>query len=256
MGRNITKLGIPVLYLDTELTESYQKDRLLSIVSQCPIRKLETGKFKYDQKYLEMIKGAVNEIKGYKLFYESIAGMSHTEALALARRWLVKHVGFNEKGEANDCVIIYDYMKLTSASQLTKVTPEYIMLGLMLTDMHNFAVKYSVPFLGFVQTNRDGIDNTDTSIIAGSDRILWLCSNMSVLRNKDETDIEMGSSWESGNKKLSILETRHGAGLEYETDYINLHAMLKPRVSEEHGTGFIREGLLHSQIAQQNVIQS
>lgn len=255
MGRNVAKLGIPVLYLDTELTEEYQKDRLLSIVSGCPIRQLETGKFKYSQELTQKLKNAVQEIKNYKLFYESIAGMSHTEALALARRWLVKNVGFNEKGQANDCLIIYDYMKLTSASQLTRVTPEYIMLGLMLTDMHNFAVKYSVPFLGFVQTNREGIDNTDTSIIAGSDRILWLCSNMSVLRNKDETDIEMGSSWESGNKKLSVLETRHGAGLEYESDYINLHAMLKPRISEEHGTGFIREGLLHSQISQMNFNQ-
>lgn len=179
--------------------------------------------------------------------------MSHTEALALVRRWLVKYVGFNEKGEANDCVIIYDYLKLTSGNQLTKTTPEYLLLGLMLTDMHNFAVKYSVPFLGFVQVNREGIDGNDTNIIAGSDRILWLCSNMSVLRNKDQTDVEMGSTWESGNKKLIVMETRQGSGLEYENDYINLHAMLKPRVTEEHGTGLIREGLMNSEIIRQNV---
>ena len=253
MARNIAKRQIPVLYLDTELTESYQKDRLLSLTSGCPIRKLETGKFKHYNELIEKLRNAGKEIKDYKFYYESIAGMSHTEALALARRWIVKNVGFNENGEANDCVIIYDYMKLTSGNQLTKVTPEYILLGLMLTDMHNFAVKYSVPFLGFVQVNREGIDNDDTSIIAGSDRILWLCSNMSVMRNKDETDIEMGSSWESGNKKLSVLETRHGAGLSYDNDYINLHAMLKPKISEEEGTGHIREGLMHSDIVGKHV---
>ena len=64
MARNIAKRQIPVLYLDTELTESYQKDRLLSLTSGCPIRKLETGKFKH---YNELIENYAMPVKKLKI---------------------------------------------------------------------------------------------------------------------------------------------------------------------------------------------
>jgi replicative DNA helicase len=188
MAINLAKIGIPVLYLDTELTESYQKARLTCIESNCPIHLFETRKFQKYPDYVESLKEAGSRIKKWPFYYESIAGMSHTEALALVRRWLVKYVGFNEDGTAKDCVVLYDYMKLMSSDSLTKVTPEYIVLGLMLTDMHNFAVKYNIPIIGLVQLNREGIDSEDTNVIAGSDRILWLCSSLTLLKNKDEND--------------------------------------------------------------------
>jgi replicative DNA helicase len=252
-GLNVAKLGIPVLYLDTELTGSYQKNRLLCIESGCPLNLFETGKFKRDNTLVESVVESGKLIKNIPFFYENISGMGHTEALAMARRWLVKHVGFNSDGKANQCLIIYDYMKLTSGADLTKVTPEYIVLGLMLTEMHNFAVKYELPILGYVQLNRDGIDGDDTNIIAGSDRILWLCSSMSIIRNKDENDEAMGCGFDKGNKKLSILETRHGSGIEIQGDYINLWCSLRPNVAKDKACGHIREGLLRSQVASGNV---
>lgn len=247
-GINVALLGIPVLYLDTELTASYQKNRLISIHSGCPLYTFETGKFKKDKELVEKVIESGQVIKNMPFFYENISGMSHTEALALARRWLVKHVGFREDGKANDCLIIYDYMKLTSGASLTKVTPEYIVLGLMLTEMHNFSVKYDLPILGYVQLNRDGIDGQDTDVVAGSDRILWLCSSLSLLKNKDENDLSLGCGWEHGNKKLVVVETRHGSGLETFGDYINLKASLRPNVNKEEATGHITEGLLRSQV--------
>jgi replicative DNA helicase len=246
---NIAKLKIPVLYLDTELTKKPQTNRLICIESGCPIYLFETGKFKHDKDLTNAVVESGKMVKDIPFFYENISGMSHTEALALARRWLVKHVGFNADGKANDCVIVYDYLKLTSGESLTKVTPEYLVLGLMLTEMHNFAVKYELPILGYVQLNRDGIDGDDTNIIAGSDRILWLCSSMSILRNKDENDADLGCGFDKGNKKLSVLETRYGSGLETQGDYINLWCSLRPNVSKEQACGHIREGMLRSQVA-------
>jgi hypothetical protein len=255
-GLNVAKKKIPVLYLDTELTASYQKNRMVCINSGCPIWKFETGKFKHEKDLVKKVIDAGKELENTPFYYESISGMSHTEALALVRRWLVKHVGFNSEGKANDCLIIYDYMKLTSGASLTKVTPEYIVLGLMLTEMHNFAVKYDVPILGYVQLNRDGIDAEDTSVIAGSDRILWLCSSMSIFKNKDETDVDLGCGWDKGNKKLLVLETRHGSGLDGHNNYINLHASLKPMVAREEACGLIREGFTYSQVAVKNNVSN
>lgn len=246
---NVAKRGIPVLYLDTELTEPYQKNRLICMNSGCPIWKFETRRFKHERDLVGSVIEASREINSIPLHYQSISGMSHTEALALARRWLVKHVGFNADGKANDCLIIYDYMKLTSGASLTKVTPEYIVLGLMLTEMHNFCVKYDLPILGYVQVNRDGIDVEDTSIVAGSDRILWLCSSLTIFKNKDESDAALGCGPEFGNKKLVVLETRQGSGLEVDGDYINLFASLRPGVSRDVANGLIREGLRCSQVS-------
>lgn len=246
--RNLVKRKVPVLYLDTELTKNYQRDRLIAMDSGCPLMLLETKKFNRDAKWVHNVRESAKELDQLPLTYQNISGMSHTEALALARRWLVREVGFNAEGKANDCAIVYDYMKLTTASSLTKVTPEYIVLGLMLTEMHNFAVKYDVPIIGYVQLNRDGIDNNDGSIIAGSDRILWLCSSMSVLRNKDTTDADIQCGFEYGNKKLSIIETRQGPGLEYDHDYINLFASLRPRVNQFEASGLMTEGFKFSDI--------
>jgi replicative DNA helicase len=247
VGLNTAKINIPTLYLDSELTKLYQKNRMVCINSGCPLYSFETGKFKRDKALVQNVISASKEIENIPFFYESISGLSHTEILALVRRWIVKYVGFNEQGKANDCLVIYDYLKLTSGDSLTKVTPEYIVLGLMLTEMHNFSVKYDIPILAYVQLNREGIDGDDTSIVAGSDRILWLCSSLSVMRNKDDNDISMGCGFDKGNKRISVMETRHGSGLEF-GDYINIYASLRPNINKDQACGAMREGLLYSQV--------
>lgn len=256
IARNVAKRGIPVLYLDTEMTHDYQQSRMMSIDSGCPIGDFETGKFKYDKEIVDAVRNSVKSIEDMPLYYQSIAGMSHTEAMMLARRWIIKTVGLNDRGEANPCLIVYDYMKLTSSNGLTHHTPEYILLGLMLTEMHNFSVKFKIPIVGFVQLNRAGIDAEDASVIAGSDRIMWLASSFSILKNKDENDVCLGCGWEYGNKKLLVVETRHGSGLEQDGDYINLHCSLRPMVGRETANGLIREGFRFSDVVSNTAVHT
>lgn len=249
MAYNIAKLyKIPTLYLDTELTRQYQQSRMISIAAECPIHLYETGQFKHNKELVSKLKTTVGDLKDLPFVYESVAGRSSIEILSIVRRWITKFVGFYEDGKAKECVIVFDYLKLMSGDKLSGHTPEYILLGLMMTELHNFAVKYGVPFIVFGQTNRDGIDGSDTNIIAGSDRLLWLCSNMSVLKNKDENDIALNCGFVHGNKKLTILETRHGSGFTMQGDYINIRACLKPGFDKTVATGKITEGLLLSNL--------
>lgn len=254
MAHNIAAGGVPVLYLDTELTADYQQSRLNCIISACPIYHFEYGIFKHNEQQKKAVIEASEYLKSLPIHYQSIAGMNHAEAMISIRRWITKHVGFDEHGKAKDCAIVYDYFKLTSGSGLSKESPEYILLGLMLTDLHNFAVRYSVPIIGFVQLNRDGIDRDDAGVVAGSDRILWLCSSMSLLKNKDENDIAQGSTFKHGNKKLLVAETRHGSGLESAdgyVNYININASLRPGVSREVACGRMTEGITLAQLSGQ-----
>ena len=248
VGRNVGKRGLPVLYLDSELTAEYQKSRILGIDSGVPIKLLETGQFNRNQNYVCSLRAASQRVKKYPITYQSISGMSHIEALAVARRWLVRTVGFNELGHANPCLIVYDYIKIANGKDLASFSPEHILLGLLITCMHEFAVRYNVPILAYAQLNRDGITETDTSIVAGSDRLLWLCSSLSIIRNKDDTDTQMNCGKEFGNKKLIPMETRHGPGLELEADYINLRASLRPGINEFEATGLMTEGLKFSDV--------
>ena len=96
---------------------------------------------------------------------------------------------------------------------------EYQVLGFMMTSLHNFASKYKVPIVGFIQLNRDGINKESTDTASGSDRIIWLCSNFTIFKRKSDEEIaEDGPN--HGNRKLVPLISRHGGGLD-DNDYIN-----------------------------------
>lgn len=248
MAMNSASRGVPTLVIDTELTEDYQMDRMVCINSSCPISLYETGKFRLNPTHVENVRAAAENLSNLPLYYESTAGMTFAQMMAAIKLFLVKKVGFDRHGKAQPCMIVYDYIKLTSGAGLNNHTPEYLLLGLMVTELHNFAVKYGVPIVVFCQTNRDGIDVENTSIISGSDRILWLCSSMSIFKNKSETDEASGCGWAYGNKKLIVLETRQGAGMPTENDYINLHASLRPGFDESRACGMVREGLFASSV--------
>lgn len=219
MGYAIAKRGIPVLNMDTEMTEEDHYHRLTAMVSGVSIRDIETGKYGKNPELKEKVLEACKEIKQAPYFYKSIAGKSFEDQLSIMRRWLSKEVGLNADGTAKECVIVYDYLKLMDAQGISADMKEYQLLGFMMTTMHNFAHRYGVPFLAFMQLNRDGIEKEDTSAASGSDRIIWLCSNFSILKLKSDEEVQQ-DGYKNGNRKLKPIVCRHGAGMEF-GDYIN-----------------------------------
>ena len=219
MGLNIAKLGIPVLNMDTEMTKQDHINRLVAMMTEIEISKIETGKFAESQSSINKIKKAVESLEGMKFYHKSIAGKSFDEQVSIMKRWLVKEVGLNDDGTAKDCVIFYDYLKLMDTQGLSSDMKEYQLLGFMMTSLHNFASKYKIPIVSFIQLNRDGITKESTDTASGSDRIIWLCSNFTIFKRKtDEEMSEDGAS--AGNRKLIPVISRHGGGLD-DNDYIN-----------------------------------
>jgi replicative DNA helicase len=221
MGRNIAERGIPVLNMDTEMNKEDHIHRLLAMMTEIEINSIETGKFAESPEMKSKIGKAVQSLKKTNLYHKSIAGKAFEDQLAIMRRWLVKEVGLNNDGTAKECVIFYDYLKLMDAAGMSQDMKEYQVLGFMMTSLHNFAVRYKVPIVTFIQLNRDGITKESTDTASGSDRIIWLCSNFSIFKRKsDEEMAEDGPN--SGNRKLVPLISRHGGGLD-DNDYINCH---------------------------------
>jgi replicative DNA helicase len=216
-----SKLQIPVLNMDTEMTKEDHINRILAMISELEINQIETGKFANSQDKKHKLMAAVEQLKSSKLYYKSIAGKPFEEQLAIMRRWIVKDVGLNDDGTAKPCVVFYDYLKLMDSAGISQDMKEYQVLGFMMTNLHNFATKYKIPIVAFIQLNRDGITKESTDTASGSDRIIWLCSNFTIFKRKSDEEIaEDGPS--EGNRKLVPLISRHGGGLD-DNDYINCH---------------------------------
>lgn len=214
-------LKIPVLNMDTEMSKVDHIHRLLAMSTEIEINKIETGKFTESPIYSKKIEEVSKSFQEMPLFHKVIAGKAFDEQLSIMRRWLVKEVGLNSDGTAKDCVIFYDYLKLMDSNGLSQDMKEYQMLGFMMTSLHNFAVKYQIPIVAFIQLNRDGITKETTDSASGSDRIIWLCSNFSIFKRKSDEEIAEDGP-EAGNRKLIPIISRHGGGLD-DNDYINCH---------------------------------
>jgi replicative DNA helicase len=222
IGLHIAKnVKVPVLNMDTEMSTDDHLNRVLAMMTEIEISSIETGKAFESPDKNNRLQTAQKELKDVRLYYKSIAGKPFEEQLAIMRRWLVKEVGLHPDGTAKDCVIVYDYLKLMDSAGISQDMKEYQVLGFMMTSLHNFAVRYKVPILGFIQLNRDGITKETTDTASGSDRIIWLCSNFTIFKRKSDEEIaEDGPT--NGNRKLVPIISRHGGGLD-DNDYINCH---------------------------------
>lgn len=208
-------LNIPVLVMDTEMSKEDYYNKMLSLHSQIPTFDVERGKFASVPFKRQRIIEAGNKIKNMQFDYVSVSGRGFDEILSIMRRWVLKRVGIDENGKTQDCLIIYDYLKLMTSEGISDAMKEYQIFGFLMTSLHNFAHKYDVPVLTFVQLNREGE-------VAQSDRITWLCSSYTKFKRKTPEEIAEDGV-ENGNRKLIPSFCRYGEGMEDDgTDYINI----------------------------------
>lgn len=228
MAKNVAAQKIHVLNLDTEMNKNDQRHRMLGAISGVPTNEIETGQFALDPEKKRKVQEAAKYLKSIEQYYtyQNISGWAFEDTISTMRRWLLRTVGHDSNGVVNNCLIVYDYIKLMSADILASAKlQEYQALGFLMTSLHNFAVKYDVPILSFVQLNRDGITREDTDIVAGSDRIVWLASNLTLLKKQSDEEIAEQRSRHQKTiyfSKLVPLIARHGGGLEADNDFIHV----------------------------------
>ena len=216
---NVAKRGIPVLYADSEMNYKIHLPRVLANIvyksgHKITITEIETGKYSRLEKNKFIIQQAKEEFKKYPIEYVSVNGKNFSTISSIIKRWLSSTV----KGQ--QCLVILDYLKLNNSEDLSKAMAEYQILGFLVSDLHNLAVKYNFPVLTAGQTNRDGITEENTGVVSGSDRILDIVSSFSLLKDKSAEEIA-DCGIEYGNKKLVPICSRFGEGLQ-QNDYINL----------------------------------
>lgn len=219
---NITSRGIPVLVLDTEMSDEDHWTRLLANFSDIPLDEINSGSFSSDPNKVKAFDKAREKIKSVPYHFISVAGKPFDEILGICRRWLLKHVGYNEEGKMRDCLLVYDYLKIMDTNSLNNVA-EFQALGFQITQLHNFCVEYQVPCLSFAQLNRDGITKETEDAVSGSDRLIWLCTSFSIFKIRNEEEIQEESSIAKNiNRRLIPVVSRHGPGLEGGSIYMRM----------------------------------
>lgn len=216
---HVARRQIPVLVLDTEMNSKDQKNKILSSITKIKTEAIETGSFADSPLKKNQIINAAKEVSTLPYYYKSICGKGFDDVLSIIRRWIFQYVGFDDDGNTNDCLVIYDYFKLQESNKLKEVA-EYQALGFQIADMTNFCIQYDIPTVAFVQLNREGIDKESTAAISQSDRLLWLCSSFTMIKRKTEEEIQEDGI-EHGNMKFIPLEARFGPGLK-DGDYISV----------------------------------
>jgi len=233
--------GLPVLYLDSELNKSDQWIRIAAMVAKVPSEYIETGFWRMteaqlreqgitDLEVLDDIIASGRRLKDPRLwekvdkmpiFYQSISGLSVPDVIPHMRRWLLTHVKPNRDTRVPQCLLVYDYIKLSMTNEISRgVLAEWQQHGLHVAQLHDFATKYNVPFIAFGQTNNE-VDE-GIKCVAGGKRI---SENVeSVIYFKRKTDREYAQDG-NGTHMVKIFKSRYGRGLW--GSYINFNADLR-----------------------------
>lgn len=221
--------GIPVLYLDSELNKQDQWIRIAAMIAKVPSEYIETGFWRMSDKELQ--DNGVEDphkrdeilscgrrlkeprlwaaVKAMPIFYQSISGLSVPDVLPHVRRWLLTHVKPDRETRVPQCLVVYDYIKLSMTTEISRgVLQEWQQHGLHIAQLHDFANKYNIPIIGFGQTNNE----MDEGIrcVAGGKRISENVDSVSYFKRK--TDAERANDG-SGTHLMKVFKARYGKGL-------------------------------------------
>ena len=235
------KKGLPVLYLDSELNKQDQWIRMAAMIAKVPSEYIETGFWRMTEKELrdngisddEKIQDILScgrrlkdprlweSVEKMPVFYQSISGLSVPDVIPHMRRWLLTHVKPDRKTRVPQCLIVYDYIKLSMTNEISSgILAEWQQHGLHVANLHDFANKYNIPIIGFGQTNNE-VDE-GIKCVAGGKRISENVDSVSYFKRKTEQE---RASDPTGSHMAKIFKSRYDRGLW--GSYINFNADLR-----------------------------
>lgn len=177
---------IDVLYIDTEMYDHEQEDKLLSMLSGVPHSEIRNGMFGKDtihgsaKEKIKEVQKASKLLKSGKLHHIYMPNFSLEKISAVARKYQIEH---------NIKLVVFDYIKLPS-SNANLGDKEYQALGYLTSGLKDLAGLLQIPVISAVQLNRGAVGKEEITEadIAGSDRILFLANRVCFLRRSTEEE--------------------------------------------------------------------
>lgn len=184
--------GIPVLYVDTEMTFGQWRDRNIANMTGLDERIIKHGGYD-NETYNKIIDKCLRIVEKGKLFHEFCPGYNVDRLVALYKKYKIKH---------NIGLMVFDYLKEPDSSSLDRQRKEYQILGDVTTKLKDLCGELNIPALTAVQLNRD-------EDIADSDRIARYADVICLWKSRDPKDIQENGHLH-GTHTLHVRETRRG----------------------------------------------
>lgn len=212
-------IGVPTLYIDTEMSKTDLRHKIRAKLSGVKIRTIETGKFGSNPAEYNKVIQSQKQLESVPLYYRKVSGKSFDEIISIMRRWIFQHVRFGSDGKPNPHVVVYDYFKLMDTDDMSDMA-EHQALGFQVNKLSDFCGLNNTSCMAFVQSNRDGISKETSDIISQSDRIGWAVTSITIMKRKAPEEIAEDGP-ENGNIKMIPIDCRYGPGCA-QGDYINM----------------------------------
>lgn len=194
------KAGVPVLYLDSEMSSRNFTQRLLAHLTGINVKQIKEGT--YNPELEPLIQEQINWIKKQKFVHQYLPETSNEEIFTICKI-LKARMGLK--------FVIYDYIK----SNVANSAEQYNMLGERTDFLKNkIAGELDVAVLAGAQLNRNGE-------IADSDKLERYCSTSMIWSQKDPEERSRDGE-ECGNYKLKVKLNRNGEQMDAD-DYIDMY---------------------------------
>jgi replicative DNA helicase len=185
------KLGIPVLYIDTEMSSEQVYPRMLSRLTRIPEKRIKRGQIADNEREILTLASKALTSKG-KYFHKYMPGFTLDAVVALIKKYHSKYgIG----------LVIFDYIKSGAQEDFSNIK-EYQLLGNTTITLKDLSGILNIPILAAVQRGRSGD-------IADSDRIARYADTVIVLEEKTKEEVEK-IGFQGGLHKFVIRHSRRG----------------------------------------------
>lgn len=195
-------LGMPVLYVDTEMPTRDVQTRLLAHLASVPERAIINGTFITNPDFCSRVEAAVCKIEQGQFFHRYYPGYS-MEGL----RSLVKKYHTRERIGS----FFFDYIKVPEVDGSS--VKEHQLLGNVTAALKDVAGQLDIPVISAAQLKRSesGGDKSyhHDSDVADSDKILRYCNTLMALGRKTKKEVEE-EGLDCGTHRVQILAARGG----------------------------------------------
>jgi len=196
-------LGVPVLYVDTELSKSEVQMRTIAHLAGVPERLVTNGRFIENERYTENVWRACSIIEKGNLYHKYMPGFTMDTVKSMVRKFHAREgIG----------AFFFDYIKVpdTTGSDTMK---EHQLLGNISTGLKDLGGRLDIPVVAAAQIKRGDSASPKTRFhdtdVADSDRIGRYCNNLLAIGQKTRKEVEEDGVT-CGTHRLQILLARAG----------------------------------------------
>jgi len=169
---------IKVLILDTELESFRVRTRKVASMSQVNECYIKDGKWAKSSEMVEKVTSQFPKFSARKgkIYHRYVANIPIDKVCRIIKRWKAVHTDPDD-----ECVVIYDYLKITG-EKIDDSNKEYQVMGEKCDTLKHLMAELGLCGVAAVQSNA-------ANDVAMSQRIKWFASNIYLFRRKTSEEL-------------------------------------------------------------------